>query len=425
MKTSKSIRRELAIGLLGGALLLVGIYTILLPYYLTSGAKSAVAVLLQFELAAFDDALKQDPDAQFPELPNTWTYVGFDALPERVLRIFPAEDHEPGEALAEDENEESGDIFLFIPYDLHTGERMYLLRMITEEQTDEFAGQFDSLFLAPWIVGLALVLVLVGFARLLNRRVEVQMNSLAAWADALTLDDYTKPRPDFRFDELNRIADHLRDAFQRIGEVLAREQQFLRFASHELRTPLAVIRMNMELLIKQRQTVLTETPAFDRIHRSTESMRQLTETLLWLSRPEGESLLEETFDLAELTEQIVADHRYLIAGKTVEIRFVSDPVTVAAVKVPCAMVIANLVRNAFQHTDDGAIDISVADERVVIANSNRDGAPSMHSAGDSYGLGLLLVENITTRMGWGYTATDIPGGRQAVLTFVKSAVPAD
>ena len=77
------------------------------------------------------------------------------------------------------------------------------------------------------------------------------MNRLSDWAAALDLENQLNPRPQFGYDELNVVAEQLQLAFRRTGEVLAREQRFLRFASHELRTPLMVIEANMELLDRQ------------------------------------------------------------------------------------------------------------------------------------------------------------------------------
>ncbi len=99
---------------------------------------------------------------------------------------------------------------------------------------------------------------------------------------------------------------------------LDREQEFLSYASHELRTPIAVTRTNSELLSKMmtvNNSPEKQIEVVERIKRASITMTDLTETLLWLNRSEGKSLVTENVQLGELTEQLVHDLDYLLEGK--------------------------------------------------------------------------------------------------------------
>ena len=100
------------------------------------------------------------------------------------------------------------------------------------------------------------------------------------------------------------------------------EQRFLQHASHELRTPLSVISGNLELLDKlaeRRRRCEAEREAFDRLNRAVTNMRQLTETLLWLSRASEKPPVAEPVELHALMHALVEENRYLLDAKPVEI----------------------------------------------------------------------------------------------------------
>ena len=155
--------------------------------------------------------------------------------------------------------------------------------------------------------------------------------------------------PDFYYPELNDLAALIRTSLSSVQESLEREHRFLRHSSHELRTPISVIRNNVELLHKLEATSdkkreRREAQAIQRIDRASLTMKHLTETLLWLSRESEAAPRRVEFDLERLILDLVAEARYLLKDKGVEIVVETEPHTVAAAEIPARIVLGNLIR---------------------------------------------------------------------------------
>lgn len=421
MRRGKSLRRELAAVSLGSALLVVGVYTALLPFYFETGLREAVTILSNIEAASFDDALRSDPETPLPRFQHARVYLGYASLPEYIKHMFPPTAHEHGRMIG---NEEEGDqdLVLMVPYDLHDGQRLYLVWTITDEHVTRFGSSTEEgLDYLTWGTTLVFTLILLLTMYLVNNRVTHQMHRLSDWAAALDLENQSNPRPRFGYDELNVVADQLQLAFRRIGEILAREQRFLRFASHELRTPLMVIEANMELLDRQLGDGVAGYPGFARIRRSARSMRRMVETLLWLSRSDAPAdTAVERLNLSELVRELLDEHRHLLERKRVTVRFESADAFVMTIRSSCSIALSNLIRNAFQYTDKGTVDVAVEAGRFSICNVNDTDHPPATGHGDNFGLGLVLVETVAERMGWRYSVEILAGGRCAMIEFRES-----
>ena len=417
----KSLKRELVIVSLGSALLLVGVYTALLPFYFEAGLRNAVSILSNIEAASFDDALKRDPETPLPRFRNASVYLGYASLPEYIKRMFPQTVHEHGKMIDNEEDEDVAHV-LMLPYDLHDGRRLYLVWTVTEERIAHFGNSREErLGYLTWGTTLVFTLVLLLTMYLVNNRVTRQMNRLSDWAAALDLENQLNPRPQFGYDELNVVAEQLQLAFRRTGEVLAREQRFLRFASHELRTPLMVIEANMELLDRQLGDDVAGNPGFARIHRSVRSMRHLVETLLWLSRGDSPAdAAAERLNLTELVRELLDQHRHLLNRERVTVHFEAPEAFVTTIRSSCSIALSNLIRNAYQYTDSGTVDVAVEAGRFSICNVNDAERPPVTGHGDGGGLGLILVETVAERMGWRYSVEILPGGRRSTIAFGKS-----
>jgi len=190
-----------------------------------------------------------------------------------------------------------------------------------------------------------------------------------------------------------------------VQESLDREHRFLRHASHELRTPIAVVRNNVELLHKIKESVNTEKnpqleKAVDRIDRAGLNMQYLTETLLWLSRKETESLPDKEFELDRMLEELVEEMQYLLDRKDVELNVETNVHIVCLPEYPVRIVLGNLIRNALQHTWEGTISIRQRGYRVDIFNSQTPGDVEQEDLG--FGLGLQLTDQLTRKLGWKY-----------------------
>lgn len=186
-------------------------------------------------------------------------------------------------------------------------------------------------------------------------------------------------------------------------EALDREQKFLAHASHELRTPISVIRVNTELLSKlqtKHDSNQKHKEVLQRIDRAGKTMTNLTDTLLWLHRDNRQLPAIESVDLHTLVSELVAELAYLLDNKPVELNIETSPFTLDIAATPCRIVLANLIRNAFQHTLQGSVTVRQEKEKVTVINTNN----SVHTEESDlgFGLGLRLTKELAERYQWHY-----------------------
>jgi signal transduction histidine kinase len=248
-------------------------------------------------------------------------------------------------------------------------------------------------------IGLFILVLLVIFKRLAR-----PAESLQNWASQLTMQDLDKPLPDFTFRELNELATLIRNNIASEANAIKREQTFLSYASHELRTPIAVLRTNATLLDKINPNPTDkERKVRDRISRASLTMKSMTETLLWLSRDEAIDMPVEPVKFGELLQQLSDELGYLLNGKEIELSLYSDGSNVEVAKTPCLIMLNNLIRNAFQHTQQGLVSISHNQNQVQIYNKEAEQTPQIPTeVGENlgFGLGMQLVDKLAKQFGW-------------------------
>ena len=136
-----------------------------------------------------------------------------------------------------------------------------------------------------------------------------------------------------------------------------------------------------------------------------------------------------TCDVDVLLEEAVEKHRHLLAGKPVEVvlDFEAHP-CVAAQRTLLAVVLGNLVRNAFGYTAEGQVrlhlecgSLTVEDTGPGIPEEVRERVFEPHVSGPhsrGAGIGLALVRRICARYGWQMElASAEPRGTRARLLF--------
>ena len=260
----------------------------------------------------------------------------------------------------------------------------------------------------PHIVWIAVfAIVSIGFFLLvvifIIRKVTKPVEALKDWAKSLDAEKLKQPIPDFQYSELNMLAEIVNSSLNSVQETLDRELQFLSYASHELRTPISVVRANTELLrkLQEKEGVISKQSAvLARIDRAGKTMTNLTETLLWLSRDDANLPDSEQIDIVQLIEQLVAELSYLLDNKPVQLQVETEPYIVNAAEIPCRIVLANLIRNAFQHTLEGKVSIVQVKGSMSIVNSSKDRVVDTSDLG--FGLGLQLTKKLADRYGWLY-----------------------
>jgi signal transduction histidine kinase len=255
--------------------------------------------------------------------------------------------------------------------------------------------------IALWGLGVTITFVLVFILALrwLARPVE----ALYLWAKQLNLDELEQPIPKFKFEELNSLAKIVHTSVASVAESLQKEHEFLQYASHELRTPISILRSNSVLLDKVNPTPSEkEREVRDRITRASLSMKGITEILLWLGREEEYPVPYEAIDLSLLLSQIVTEQQFLTEGKNIDLALQLEAYTQYLPGEACRILLTNMIRNAFQHTNAGTIRISQQENQIVIENPLDEGTVSENGTNEiGFGLGLKLSYKLADKFDWG------------------------
>ncbi|QMV14860.1 sensor histidine kinase [Vibrio spartinae] len=251
----------------------------------------------------------------------------------------------------------------------------------------------------------------------LLHRIAIPVERLIDWAKELSSGNLNRAAPDFYYNELNNLAEIIHSSLQSVQTALNREKQFLSHASHELRTPISVVRSNSQLmkrLLQKEGTQEKQQEVLDRILRAGMTMTELCETLLWLNRGKFDNLSTEHVDLEKLVHQIRYELDYLVRDKEIDIVIETEP---ASSQLPLGMVrivLGNLIRNAFQHTYHGQVEIIQLGQTVKIRNCSGIGETD-ESLG--FGLGLHLTSCIIEHYQWPYHVEELATGRDVYISF--------
>ena len=412
---AKTLRRELRLYVISLTVAMAIVYSGLLAFYFEEGLDKAALTIMTMEARVFESHYVENPQTPPPRSATVNGYLEWGQAPAIYQQTFPESMHEPFELIEhDDDNSQEESYYLLYVHELPDGAKLHL---IADIDASLFSAQeledFDDLVDFSLPLGIAYVLAMVLLLYVFNRRISKQSQAMADWAMQLSLDNASNNPPDFQYAEFNSVASQLRNAFERIGKLLARERHFLRNASHELRTPISVSRVNIELLYRLGVPDSIEEP-IERIKRANQSMQQLTETLLWLSREEEQPPLNRIVVIDELIESVIEEHRYLLTGKSVKINCSFDRAGELLLPgTPLRIVLANLIRNAFQYTNQG--EVSIVQQSGWLIVSNEEDGPATVDKDESFGLGLTLVEQICARLDWSLDINFVTGGVRAAM----------
>lgn len=312
------------------------------------------------------------------------------------------------------------------------GERYYLLFDETRQAARELR------FLA-WLVAGVVAMTLLSAAGGLwaARRAIAPVSELAR--KVAGADPGEPPRlaqPGAADDEVAELARAFDRHLARLHDFIERERFFTADVSHELRTPLAVIQGAAEVLRADPALGESQSERLARIERAARDMAELIRALLLMAREEEAGAISEAeCDAAAVVRESVERHRHLLARRptTLEVDVAALP-RLAAEPVLLAIVVGNLVRNAFAHTESGVVSVRLGADRLEV----RDTGSGIRAeevgrvfqrhykgaASRGAGIGLSLVKRICDRYGWEITLESREGeGTSASLRFGAPAPP--
>jgi signal transduction histidine kinase len=247
------------------------------------------------------------------------------------------------------------------------------------------------------------------------------LRDLKEWTSQLNENNKIINIPNFKFEELNELANTLAVSLNENLRLIEKDKFFLRAASHELRTPISVSSVNVELMnmyLEVQHVSPKITVPLLRIENAVKDMQQLSETLLWLDHDGGSSIETTEFDLKSTINSIVSDSRYLLTNKNVDIAINCADANITCNFPSFKIVLGNIVRNAMQYTNNGRIEINLDERVALIKNVDINETPiNVDNSDYGYGLGLILVEKICNKGSWKYSTSNIVGGREVQILF--------
>jgi signal transduction histidine kinase len=417
------------------ALIIVLSYTLVINFYFIHGLDEANFQDLHLESNHFALQYKKNINKSIPNTLHFQGYLGWENLPNLIKEHFAALEN-INEVTMDSIRIFSDETFIFLPEKaifivaepLFDGNTFYLVRKINIKEYDALSQMgIKKMFQLTWPIALVFLLIMHFSVQILLNKTLKPFYRVGDWVESLTLENVDQVTPDFEFYELTAIAHQQKKALLRLSSILDKEQDFLRHASHELRTPIAVVKSNSELLTRILATENNQEKgqqSLARISRAALNMQHTTETLLWLSQEQStntynqQTLALVDIDLNLMINNLVEDNQYLLQSKNVVVSLKQANSHVKVFETPCRLVLNNLIRNAFQYTAEGEVNIECSEGFVIVENVNKNEGALDHSGADyGYGLGLRLVDKIVKKMAWQYQNKDIIGGRLASVGF--------
>jgi two-component system sensor histidine kinase MtrB len=266
--------------------------------------------------------------------------------------------------------------------------QLYLLFPLTSEQNTVSTVQNTLL-----VGGLVLLLLLAGITNLVTRLVVRPVRQAAAAAEQFADGDLDQRLAVLGEDDLaklavsyNEMAASIQRQIRQLEDFGGLQRRFTSDVSHELRTPLTTVRMAADVLHASRE----QFPAG--LARSTELLvdeldrfEALLGDLLEISRLDAgvEELAADLIDVRPIARRAVEQVRVIAgnAGSAVELLLPAEEATAEVDARRVERILRNLLANAVDHSDGGAVILRAAVSEDAIAVTVRD-----------YGVGLRSGE---------------------------------
>lgn len=199
---------------------------------------------------------------------------------------------------------------------------------------------------------------------------------------------------------------------ERLQLFIDRERLFTRDASHELRTPIAVLKSALEVL--ERKYDPAAGSVIERMKRTLHDMEGVTETLLLLARDESQNLESSTVVIESVVQNEIRSLQLVNQDKPVEVELIKNAeLTVEAPERVVAILVGNLLGNAFNYTPRGNITVLLHKNSLEVMDSGIGmkkeeleavtlpfyrGTETQGVAG--HGVGMAIVQRLCARYQW-------------------------
>jgi signal transduction histidine kinase len=273
----------------------------------------------------------------------------------------------------------------------------------------EFFARLEPLRRTLFLIGAALVVVMVVVATLLARRIAQPIHDLAEAAERIGRGNLERPVDVTARDELRVLAETM-DRMR--ADLMARDQRnqmMLAGIAHEVRNPLGGIELFAGILRDEIEEGDERREHVERIVRELDYLKRVVESFLEYARRPAPSM--EDLDLAEVGKEVVAVESADAVQAEVELVSELQPAAMRGDRDQLRRAVLNLVRNAIQASagDSDAREVTIRSGtragRAFLEVHNRGEALSDHvkeqmfqpfytSKEKGTGLGLAFVKEI-------------------------------
>ncbi|WP_020567382.1 sensor histidine kinase [Neolewinella persica] len=228
------------------------------------------------------------------------------------------------------------------------------------------------------------------------------------------------------FEDLNRSVEGM------TGQLIKEYNTLRRFtenASHELQTPLAIIRNQIDLLLREGERSEQDYNIIQQVSEAVSRLGKLNQSLLLLTKIERGQVPEaEWIDLNPLIERKLEQLVPGLEARGISLHRELAPRSVRMPLMLADILLNNLIGNAIRHNVDGGdLSIRLADDFLVIENTGPPlrQAPELlferfrkeSKSAESLGLGLAIVREICDKYNYNLRYTSEAGRHRMTVAF--------
>lgn len=228
------------------------------------------------------------------------------------------------------------------------------------------------------------------------------------------------------FENLNRSLETMTRQLTAEYDTLRR---FTENASHELQTPLAIIRNEVDLLLRVEGRTEAEYGIIQRISEAVSRLGKLNQSLLLLTKIERNQFpVAEWLDLAPLVARKLEQLAPAIEDQQITLLMNLRPTSIHLPPALADVLLNNLLGNAVRHNlPGGSLEVSLEGKTLTIVNTGPvlqldpgtvfDRFTHGGTSASSLGLGLAIVKEICDKFGYTITYRQLEGKHEMKVKF--------
>lgn len=313
---------------------------------------------------------------------------------------------------------------LVLPVKLNSsGDMAYVYKRVNREDSAEQVNLRVLEIIQP-AIALALIcifsIVSLGMLHLSSMHSGIKL--FQEWSEKIQRGEIADP-PRLPSSKLNYIAFAINNSLVGIGKSLEKEQSFAAFTSHELRAPVAILSANLEMLeFIKKDLSPQEKSLIKNMDSAISDMKNYMEVFLNLASG-SEHLIRSDVDVKKIVEKSVEENMKVFDSSEKELTVSLSECRFTCEEPLLYVLVNNIVRNAFQHSGAGLVNISLGDRKLIIDNTQPElvkggNKNDRHArAGRGFGIGTKIIEQLTKRLGVEHSIQTSSTGMQVTLSF--------